>query len=535
MVQQHIQNDSDYDYAAETTPTPYQTGLLFERDDAFTPFRTSKGLRFTDHPSNGLYLKNHRLSPLPNRREFVEQLDEPRPFDFILKGNRPAAFKSIANETTLHFPDIPKDYIGTVNNIQDIIDQVNGAQVGWLRDRSGRKVRFGGTYRHRKSDDITRVFQPPTYHLATQPKKSANIVRDPFYQYKPQTMSDINLLATHQFRFAPYHAMGLVPTTDPMKNHKNVINLYQQLINANNNRDQDSNRKNSRAGSQTPKKQKPFSLMLDVYPMPEDESEHTSTTTKRPPPKFRKPYVRHPGMFMHPTKNVIGAINNLPMNMEQQYFQNMNFAQLKPHRYPPDAQNHYENMYFKKFYTNRDNLGPFFPYPRLSATKSEQHGDNKPSQITVHLNLFPKNKQERMGKIKNRNNIEDDLVIEENNTTVTPIPTNVEIVTGNTVNVSGTIKVEDSKRNIQILNPDSVISSSAIWAEKRSSEQETTTASYPPPLSSVANDHVRFEDDVQTFYPTIIPIEPRNSDYSSGESELISDHFDRFNRKNVTI
>lgn len=492
----------------------YQTGLLFEREDSPARYRTAVK---SFAPDRRPYYKNHRLTPLPNRRQFTEQLDDPRPFDYVLKGKPPAAFQSTSNHTSISFPDIPKDYTGTVDNIQDIIEQVN-AGASWPHDRSGRKLRFGGTYRHRKNDDITRVFQAPTYR-ATFAKPKGKVVRDPFYQYKPQTMSDINLMATNQFRFAPYQ----VHITNTGKQHQNMVDLYQQLIRVNNNRDQETNRKNARAHTAT-KKQKPFSLMLDVYPMPADEENDHTSTTKRPATTFRKPYVMHPGLFMNPTKNVIGAINNLPLHMEQQYFQNMNFPQLKPHRYPPDAQNQYANMYFKKHYTNRDNLGPFYPFAQRGATKKPPT-ENKPSQITVHLNLFPKNKQERMGIMEN-------LQKEENST----IGSSVEIVPGQTVNVSGTIKVEDSKRNIQILNPDSIISTSAIWAEKRSSAVNEgivdTTTSSSTELLITAKDHVRF-DELQTFYPTIIPIEPRNTDYvTAGESEMISDH--HFYYKNAT-
>lgn len=97
----------------------------------------------------------------------------------------------------------------------------------------------------------------------------------------------------------------------------------------------------------------PFSVMLDVMPMQGEESDYTSILHLQHPSKFR------------PMMN--------KFYQDPQYFNTMNFPQLMP-RYPAP--------YFR-----------YQPQPsnNMYGTIHTGNGMMKPSQIVVHLNLFPKN------------------------------------------------------------------------------------------------------------------------------------------------
>lgn len=97
----------------------------------------------------------------------------------------------------------------------------------------------------------------------------------------------------------------------------------------------------------------PFSVMLDVMPMQGEASDYTSILNLHRPSKFRP-------MLMN------------RFYQDPHYFNTMNFPQLMP-RYP----------------------APYFRYqPQASNMYGRIHTGNgmmKPSQIVVHLNLYPKN------------------------------------------------------------------------------------------------------------------------------------------------
>lgn len=339
----------------------------------------------------------------------------PRPFGHILNGMPPSEFQPQPNHT---FPGIPKDYTGAVNSIRDILDQVSANALGPLVPniestsrppspetlaayvaRSGRKIRFGGTYRHRKADGQQQHFaeQMPAYRVHPNPTPSSNVpaLRDPFYAYKPHKLGDINLLATRSLRFAP------VPMTTP--NHHSMeytvrqrsqrpqtisdpADLYQQLIAANNLRAhmQRTRPTNSRVGD--PKRSaKPFSLMLDVYPVPEEEPTTSTARPANPRPMLRKPQV-------HP---IAQAVNNLPLHMmDEQYFQSMHFPQVRPTRHNPmEYSGVYANQMQLHPQADQQQAHPYYNFNRLGPSKLHPPAENQPSTITVHLNLYPKQKK----------------------------------------------------------------------------------------------------------------------------------------------
>lgn len=313
-----------------------------------------------------------------NRRQF----DDPRPFNFQNNGPLPSAFQKPDQSIV---EQIPKDYQGHVNNIEDILKQVHSDENIYKNpepsssNKQLNKIQFSGTYRHpRNMMDIGKLLQKSnfkpviTLQQSIRPEIQQPIynTNDIFHNYKPSKLSDINLLAVNQFRFAP----NTVPSPllnkrlfypEPSVNMQppDIANIYHQLITANNFRTD----VNKRMG-QT--KTKPFSLMLDIYPAASEDE-----LTKRPN------YNRIPSYM--PQKY------NVPL--DHSYLNSIQFPQIQQQRYPP-PNNYYHNFYNR--YPNPEDVLP-------EATV------NKPSQMVVHLNLFPKNKR-RQNKNRSLQILSDD-------------------------------------------------------------------------------------------------------------------------------
>lgn len=359
-----------------------QIGFNFSEIKPTKPYNKSEYIQENDEDllsqsSNEkliLTKRNFRVRNL-NRRQF----DDPRPFNYQNNGPLPSAFQK-PDQVLEH---IPKDYQGLVNNIEDILKQVHGEDTSYVNPETAstnkqmNKIQFSGTYRHPKNMmDLGKILQKsnfkPVITLQQSPRPEISIrpeiqqpiynTNDIFHNYKPSTLSDINLLAVNQFRFAPKS----VPT--PLLNKKlfypepsvnmqppDMASMYHQLVTANNYRPDE----NKRMG-QT--KTKPFSLMLDIYPAAAGEDE----STKRPN------YQRVPSYMQQ----------NYNSPLDHSYLNSMQFPQIQKQRYPPP--NNYYNTFYNRYPNHEDVL------PETTV--------NKPSQMVVHLNLFPKNKKRQHSK-----------------------------------------------------------------------------------------------------------------------------------------
>lgn len=472
-------------------------------------------------------LHNHNVYPNHryDLRRRLEEINEPRPFEYILRGTPPAGFER-THQNSSNFPQIPKEYVGTVNSIQDILKQMGGGDVSNPQESNGlQKIKISGTYKHRKVDDITGMFEPvvrknrgqnidePVIQSHSVPVD--NVFRDPFYKYKPSSLSDVNLMATNQFRFAPapYNILSnkYVPMTSPSMD---PANLYNQIIMANKNRLKylEENSKNDNVQSN---KQKPFTLMLDVYPMPDDE--HISSTVPLPI-KYKNHF--NPHMMRHPG---ISSINNL-----QTYYPNANYPQMSGNRYPNLPHYHNPN-YFRKFGTKQFNSGAF-------PTNDRESGGNNPSQITVHLNLFPKKKErspDQNAEIFNKN---DKVIPEENNSIGIHLQDRMS-KQGDKVNQTeeqkGSLSAEkiSNKVDMDALQSTTVSSvkhnNNVIMIDESSHDIDSSedifskeffqfqTTDSPPQILSDSTTFESKSDDNHQFnlIPTILPIEPREYDH----------------------
>lgn len=404
LIQQIPTNDQFENKIRITTPLSVKRFQNEEKDNVEVPqtlaLKSYQSMR--EEPT--LYIRNHNIYPNHRYdvRRQVEEIYQPRPFDYIMRGTPPTAFQ-VTHKNSSNFPQIPKDYVGNVNSIQDILRQVGDAKLNNFQEPNGmHKIKIAGTYKHRKVDDVTRMFEPgPRKNrgqnidhslLQSHSENSHNVIKDPFYKFKPNPLSDVNLMATNQFRFAPYSVLS---NKVPMDSSQSMdpANLYHQIITANKNRLKylDNNSKNDNIQS----KQKPFTLMLDVYPMPDEET--SSTVAYSLPVKYQNHVnsnvMRHPG---------ISSINNI-----QPFFHNANYPQHKPHHYP-NIPHYHNDIYFRKFAAKQLNSRYYRPV-------ENENNANNPSQITVHLNLFPKKKDRSETTQKSDQLNKDESVFSEKN------------------------------------------------------------------------------------------------------------------------
>lgn len=364
-------NDTDEKISVTTVvPVSKQIGFNFSEIKPTKPYNKSDYIQENDdllsESSNEkliLTKRNFKVRNL-NRRQF----DDPRPFNFQNNGPLPSAFQK-PDQSVLE--QIPKDYQGPVNNIEDILKQVHGDDTSYVNPETAstnnkNKIQFSGTYRHpRNMMDLGKLLQKSNFKPVVTLQQSIRPEMQPptyntndiFHNYKPATLSDINLLAVNQFRFAPKSIPSpllnkrlFYPEPSVNMQPPDVANIYHQLVTANNYRTDE----NKRMG-QT--KTKPFSLMLDIYPAAASEDE----STKRPN------YNRVPS-YMHQKYN---------SPLDHSYLNSMQFPQIQQQRYP--APNNYYNHFYNRYPNQEDVL------PETTV--------NKPSQMVVHLNLFPKNKK----------------------------------------------------------------------------------------------------------------------------------------------
>lgn len=408
---------------------PADTDDYYEVDESFS--NTNEDIKTLSLRSDEEYFDppNHRKRYISKIDEHPsEVLSEPDPFDFFVNTETPSGFKTSHSigGTKIRFPDsqLIDTSSSTVNNIRDILDQANDDQSS--NDMAyapsiprARGIRIEGTYRRLKAHDIMdedslaplsstqSIQRVPVYHMSNN---NAKAVKDVFSRFKPASPSDVNTLASsHYFRPSYYRHNRPRPITEPQVMDHNLLyknygvdfndpeSLYNQIIMANNNRLKFT-AKNSRT-EKSHKSHKPFSLMLDVYPMADDE------------PSPKKPQLLSAKRPLMPIN--VNAINhNIPYVHDHSYYNHMKFPQLQNYRMP-DYHNYYNSLYFRNFLTNRQS-SLMNPVAITSAPQvnTAPVNENNPSQITVHLNLFPNKKIARKQKnveiLNNRNGMIDD-------------------------------------------------------------------------------------------------------------------------------
>ena len=278
-------------------------------------------------------------------------------------------------------------YPNEAKNIQDIIKYLSAGgstkspsfsyqdTIPFQTSNTNRKIKFAGVYKTAEKEDVGETYRKPDetmneYMIAGQENKMSDVSSlnghaynaDPFHEFKPSDPSEINLLANSDFRFSPIDnririTSGIMngnrwsysdsnpndkyfprppinfgkPSPAIQYNQETVPQAYPGTYTmatfkpfGKETQAQPSNTKKS-------KKTKPFSVMLDIYPMMEDAQ-----------PQATANRVRQRG---RPGGPGYGRVR---------------FPHAQPVRFPPD---------------------------QVAESSENKH------QMIVHLNLYPKKKK----------------------------------------------------------------------------------------------------------------------------------------------
>lgn len=332
----------------------------------FFPERSMKPKRVIDDPIS-IY-----LPAAPPNRKISSRVSNPRPFNHMTSGPHPNGFQREPQSTARSF----HNQNSQVHNIQDIIQQnqlpvqhrkpqrfpLAPARYNAVESTSIYPIQLAGTYRHpRQNGEMSKLFNPNDYQrlVPSTHINTPEILPDLFHNYKPGSPYEINQMAMNGMKMATkptqsqyfrrkFKQQQIASIPNYKIHSKDATGIYQNVLSSGRHFQVDRNEE---------QKQKPFSMMLDIYPAMSNGNEmelnqlQTVQQMQQPPKKARlKPFQ---GYYQDPS-----------------YFNSMAFPQLMP-RYP---------AYFR------------YQQPQTLASNMQSVG-TKPSQLVVHLNLYPKNKQ----------------------------------------------------------------------------------------------------------------------------------------------
>lgn len=366
---------------------------------------------------------NHRMS---------SRTAEPRPFNHMTGGPRPNGFQVQPMSTARSFHN------QQFHNIHEIINQNQQPYQGnpkqqrripkqnqYFETSSNRPIQLAGTYRHpRKNGDLKQMFQGNQRH-----QSNLEIHSDPFHNFKPNSPYEINQMIINGL-----HTTPSAPTKNPyfrrkykqqiasIPNYnlksKDVSGIYQNIL---------SSGKKIQVDRNEVAKQKPYQLMLDVYPMGGEEGEMNQMNPLN--------QMNHLNQM-----NPLNQINHQMQHLQQMHAmpQLPRMPRLKP------FQGYYQDPNFFNA-MNYPQLMPRYPaiyryhQPHAEASNIHPVGINmKPSQLVVHLNLYPKNRSSNKRSSteieKEIKKVEPPKVDLRNNsleTTSMPLNINFNVNTGN--------------------------------------------------------------------------------------------------------
>lgn len=205
----------------------------------------------------------------------------PRPFLNDLRGISPIGFYPNSGPTTPNYPQIQHHSSQTYpHNIQDIIQYLsdNAHRQKELLRQEQQLIKFNDesnwNYRNGGNGNPTHKPKVDNYRRPHVPAQSQYFSHDPFFAYKPQDPSDINLLAPSSFRFAPAIYSNI---------YKNRQKVIQEAINV----------INDTASEGTEALKKPISVTLNIYPYDNEYAVGNKIKFQGPgvTPRYRQPYI----------------------------------------------------------------------------------------------------------------------------------------------------------------------------------------------------------------------------------------------------
>lgn len=260
----------------------------------------------------------------------------PRPFLYENRDPRPTGFQATTGQQTAQTQNVPIN-TNKVKNIQEIIQLLSNQNDDQVSETNTKRVK-----------SKNRKYKPQSKKTYNNP----SFVSDPFFPYKPQNPSDINLLATNSFRFAPSVQIEIkrppvIPTETYPKyerpNQYQLFHLHQAQL----------------SPKDVLNQNQPISVTLPL-----------DLSNKRT--KMRKP-------------------SNFNLYNQNQYF-------TQPNRFQQNLQQTRSQPYFRPWNWNlipARNTNNQMRNNNLYANHQYQQGIVKGGQspMIVHLNLYPKKKK----------------------------------------------------------------------------------------------------------------------------------------------
>ncbi|XP_012287931.1 uncharacterized protein LOC105703818 [Orussus abietinus] len=325
-------------------------------------------------------VKQRYKRPLPDDDITNSEESRPTPFHFQYKTPQPTSFKGPK------YPQLSQyRYPHASRNIQDIIKYLTNEA-----DAANRGIKFTGVYVNpKKYDPYPEMAESMTHDDVSEEEEDTpypiTINADPFYQYKPKHPSDVNLLATSNVRFSPAGIYRYNPSFDPYYQRPSSNMNKQHLMAAGSQYD------NYPAESYAKRrKPKPFSIMLDIYPItdidqtkkigrPKQSASFDDYDSRRPPVM----YNRGPKMYSSSSPIPVVAIPNQPMTDEEERQQMIFHLNLYPRK--KNKLSRHDILERSEFVMSEDQeqlvkkiLSPF-----NSITK--QNADHLPTEETTFL------------------------------------------------------------------------------------------------------------------------------------------------------
>lgn len=352
----------------------------------FFPSRTLKPPKIQERP------RVIHFPQIPSNHRLSSRMSEPRPFKHMTGGAKPIGFQVTPMSTARSFQ---------IDNIREVMRQnqlpshqttqgmVASVPMHYTAvESSTRPVQLAGTYRHpRKNGELSQLFG--AYDQSKFSTSMPDMIPDPFHNYKANSPYEINQLALNGMRppysspipsQSPYfrrkfrHQVASIPHYNLQAN--DAASIYQNVLHSGK-KFQDRNED----------QRKPLSMMLDMFSMPDDmemQAQLQMPHMHHPPPPRMTRMKPFQGYYQDPNLFNAMLFPQLMPRYHHPYFRYPKHpkhpSRPPPHGQHPHPQQHHQMM--------QQHIQPI-----AEASSNQQIGlKTTPSQLVVHLNLYPKNK-----------------------------------------------------------------------------------------------------------------------------------------------
>ncbi|XP_032670408.1 uncharacterized protein LOC116843771 isoform X3 [Odontomachus brunneus] len=252
-----------------------------------------------------VYRVRQRYKHSDSDEDISSEEARPTPFHWEFKTPHPSSFKRP------RYPQLSQyRYPQSSRNIQDIIKYLtNDAEM------PNRGIKFTGVYVNPKKYDLfpgigEMMSGSDKSEEEEEPPYPVTYNNDPFYQYKPKHPADVNLLATSNVRFSPSGIHRYSPYYDPLYSRP-LFNYNKPIVTE----PQYENVGGYSTNTLKNRKPKPFSVMLDIYPITDIMEQNKKTTWPLPQAPAddydsRRPvhFTRGPKFFASPSQSPLPLI-----------------------------------------------------------------------------------------------------------------------------------------------------------------------------------------------------------------------------------